>query len=53
MSDKKWDVIRTLILSAAIIVAAVILGNATKQAGWYIIEGLHGIGTSIASWQPQ
>ncbi|MCL2003415.1 MAG: hypothetical protein FWG72_05350 [Oscillospiraceae bacterium] len=53
MSDKKWDAVKTLIISAAIVAAAAILGDAIKQAGWHIFEGLSSIGSSIVTSFPQ
>jgi hypothetical protein len=49
MSDKKWEVIKTLIIAVAVITAAIILGEAIKQAGWHILEGLSGIANNIST----
>ena len=52
MSDKKWEVIKTLIMAAAIIAAAIILGSAIRYAGWYIFQGLDHISGGIVSAFP-
>jgi hypothetical protein len=53
MSDKVLEIVKALIIAAAVIIAAIILGDAIKQAGWYIIEGLNNIASNIATSFPQ